>query len=68
MKVATKDLQRALDWLRKQGGNPENVNFSLDFLHRIELESYTDLSGTIKIKIYDAESAKMAEIIKTERL
>lgn len=68
MKIDTKDLQKALDWLRKEGGNPQIVEISLDFLHRVEISSYTDFSGNAKIKLYDSDSAKMAEIIKTERL
>lgn len=68
MKLDVKDLQKALDWLRKEGGNPSVVDINFDFLHRLEIHSCTDLAGVVTIKIYEAESAKMAEIIKTERL
>ncbi|PWU06081.1 MAG: hypothetical protein C5B47_08100 [Verrucomicrobia bacterium] len=68
MKVDVKDLQKALDWLRKEGGNPAVVDINFDFLHRLEIHSCTDLAGTVVIKIYEAESARMAELTKTERL
>lgn len=68
MKIETKDMQKVLDWLKKNAGDPSFIEISLDFKHQLRITSYTDAAGQVRITVYDAESALMPDITRTERL
>jgi hypothetical protein len=66
-KYTIKDLDKALDYLKKQCQN-EYVRIEIDELNRLYMHG-SDLSGgSIKIIVYDESTAKMPDVTKTERL
>ncbi len=67
MKLEIKELQKALDYLKKSG-NPTQVTIDLDARNHFRMSAYTDSFGQINITIFDVEIQKFPEVTKTERL
>lgn len=67
MKIDVKELNKALEYLKKNG-DPVEVSVDFDLKSHFRIQAYTDLSGHISITIFPSEASKMAEVTKTERL
>lgn len=68
MKLAFKDLQKAVKYMEKNG-EPVNVTVEYDNIrHCTTIIYYSEMVGQVSINIFPAELTKFPEITKTDRL
>jgi hypothetical protein len=70
MRIDPKDLQKAVEYIKKNG-DPAEIKVDFDIKGNFRIQYYTDLSGQVNITLFEMlekEASKMPEVTRTDRL